>query len=183
MSTMSDTPSSLPRFVVATVAPGRASVKNDVAQIVIDEVNATRFAFVRNVPVNRLVRSVTVNRERQFIEQLVTNLANSNQADVIILIGGVGLGPRDYTCEAVDALADHRIEGFGEAFRRLMREDLNLGIEALVARATAGVCNRCLVVALPRQPEPVRRAIRELVLPTVAATVRVASGGVREISP
>ena len=52
------------------------------------------------------------------------NIAGGNEADVVILIGGVGLGLRDYTCEAVDGLADRRIEGFGEAFRQMMRDEL-----------------------------------------------------------
>jgi molybdopterin biosynthesis enzyme MoaB len=43
--------------------------------------------------------------------------------------------------------------------------------------ATAGVYNRTLVVALPRQPEPLRLVMRELVLPNRAAAVRVASQG------
>jgi molybdopterin adenylyltransferase len=166
-----------PRFLVATVSPGRASVKEDVAQIVIDEVNVQTSGFVQNITVNRFVRSVTVNRERRFIEELVSSVADNNEADVIILIGGVGLGPRDYTCEAVDGMVGRRIEGFGEAFRRLLREDLGSGVKALLARATAGVYNRTLVVALPRQPEPVRLAMRELVLPNMATAVRIASQG------
>lgn len=158
------------RFVVATVALGRASVKDDVAQIAVDEIRDARFD---------VVRSVTVNREKHFIEQLVMNIATSNQADVVILIGGVGLGPRDYTCEAVDSIADRRIEGFGEAFRRLMHGE---GARALLVRATAVVCNKCVVVALPRQPDPLRRAIRELVVPTIKAAAHMASGGLRHPS-
>lgn len=118
---------------------------------------------------------MTVNREKRFIEELVTSIADSNEADVIVLIGGVGLGPRDHTCEAVDGMVEHRIEGFGEAFRRLMRDDLGAGVKALLARATAGVYNKTMIVALPREPEPVRLAMRELVLPNMATAVRVAS--------
>ena len=171
------------RFVVATVAVGRASVKDNVAQIVIDELNATKIAFVSEVKVNRLVRSVTVNREAHYIEQLVVQIANDNEADLLVLIGGVGVGPRDYTCEAVDRLVNHRIEGFGEAFRRMMREDLGAGPEALFARATAGVYNQCVVVALPRQPEPLRRAIRTLVLPIADVAVRTAVGARQRANP
>jgi len=161
------------RPIVATVALGRASVQDDVAQIVVDEMIAANFA---------LVRKVTVNRERQFIEQLVAHIANSNEADVVILIGGVGAGPRDYTCEAVDGLADRRLEGFGEAFRRLIQQELNAGVESLLERATAVVYNKLVVFALPRKPAPLRRAVRDLVLPTAAAAVRIATGGVRSLT-
>ena len=72
-----------PRVVVATV--GRGSTKEDCAQIVIDGLETAQFTFIR---------SVTVTREKQFIQQLVLNVANGNDADAIVLIGGVGLGPQ-----------------------------------------------------------------------------------------
>jgi molybdenum cofactor biosynthesis protein B len=163
----------VPRIVVATVSLGRSSVKDDVVSMVVEELEAARFQFVRGV---------TVNREKQFIQQLVSHVANSNEADAVVLIGGAGIGPRDETCEAVDDLADHKIEGFGEAYRRLLRDELNAGMSALLSRATAGVCNKCVVFALPRQPEPLRRAIRSLVVPTLAQAVRVAAGAGRNHS-
>jgi molybdenum cofactor biosynthesis protein B len=160
----------VPRIVVATVALGRGSVKDDVAQIVVDELDAAKFQFVRGV---------TVNREKQFIQQLVSHIANANEADAVILIGGAGIGPRDESCEAVDEIAERRIEGFGEAFRKLLRDELGMGANALLSRATACVCNRCVVFALPRQPEALRRAMRSLIAPTLSQAVRIATGAGR----
>jgi molybdopterin adenylyltransferase len=159
--------SSVPRTVVAIVAPGRASAQEDVARIVVDELQVANLAFVR---------TVTVTREKHFIQQLVSNIANNNEADAIIFVGGVGVGPRDFTCEAIDSLVDQRLEGFGEAYRRLLREELNAGARSLLQRATAGVYNKCVVFALPRVPVAVRRAMQTLVVPTLAEAVRVASG-------
>jgi molybdenum cofactor biosynthesis protein B len=155
------------RVVVANVARGRASVREDVPQIVIDELLAAGFVLVRNV---------SVNREKRFVQELLVNLANSNDADALVLVGGVGIGPRDYTCEAVDGLVQRRLEGFGEAYREMLRERLGTGSSALLQRATAGVYNRCLVYALPRQPEPVRLAMRSLVIPTLNDAMRIALG-------
>ena len=70
---------------------------------------------------------------------------------------------------------DQRIEGFGEAFRRLLHEELAIGPRVLLQRATAGVYNKCVVFALPRRPEPLRLALRKLVLPTVTEAVRITS--------
>ncbi|MDP9149621.1 MAG: molybdopterin-binding protein [Myxococcota bacterium] len=160
-------PPLVPRVMVATVALGRASIPDDVRQLVVDTLRAAQFAFVRGV---------TVNREKQFILQLISNVANANEADAIILIGGVGIGPRDFTCEAVDQSVDRRIEGFGEAYRQLLREEFGAGPGAFLARAAAGVCNKCLVFALPRTSEPLRRAMQLLVIPSLADAVRVAEG-------
>jgi molybdenum cofactor biosynthesis protein B len=157
----------VPRIVVAAVALGRGSVKDDVVQIVVTELDLAKLQFVRGV---------TVNREKQFIQQLVSHIANSNEADAVILVGGAGIGPRDDTCEAVDELSDHPIEGFGEAYRTLLRDELGAGTSALLARATAGVCNKCVVFAMPRQPEALRRAVRGLVIPTLTQAVRIAAG-------
>ena len=170
---MSETQDLVPRIVVGTVALGRGSVNDDVVQLVVEELEAAKLQFIRGV---------TVNREKQFIQQLVSHIANSNEADAVILVGGAGIGPRDYTCEAIDELADRHIEGFGEAYRTLLREELGAGPTALLIRATAGVCNKCVVVAMPRHPETLRRAMRTLVVPTLSYAVRIATGTARNQS-
>jgi molybdenum cofactor biosynthesis protein B len=167
---MSERHELVPRIVVATVAVGRASVRDDVSQIVVDELDSARFQFVR---------AVTVNREKQFIQQLVSQLANSNEADAIVLVGGAGIGPRDFTCEAIEEIAERKIEGFGESFRKLLRDELGAGANAMLSRAMAGVCNRCIVFALPRQPDALRRAVRSLIVPTLCHAVRIATGATR----
>lgn len=156
-----------PRVIVATVNVGRGSVPEDVPELAAEELQAAGLRFMRGV---------TVNREKQFIQQLISSIGDGNEADALVLIGGVGIGPRDYTCEAVDTLADQRIEGFGEAYRQLLRTELNAGVGAFLQRATAGVYNKCLVFALPRQPEAVRLALRTLVIPTLADALRMVVG-------
>jgi molybdenum cofactor biosynthesis protein B len=139
-----------------------------VTQVAVDEVQAAGF---------EVVRSVTVNREKDFIVQLLSNVATGNEADATILIGGAGIGPRDYACEAVDELADRRIEGFGEEYRRVLREGDGSLVTSVLTRASAGLYGQCVVIALPRQPASVlRRAMQELVLPILPQAVRVATG-------
>jgi molybdenum cofactor biosynthesis protein B len=157
------------RCLVATIAPGRASARDDITEVVLQELRAAKVNVVRNV---------TVNREKQYIEQLVRNVSTGNEADAIVLVGGAGIGPRDYACEAVDALADRRIEGFGEEYRRLVREDEGALAMAVLSRATACVCDGCLVVALPRQsPALMRRALQKLLLPLLPPAARILGGG------
>ena len=127
----------------------------------------------------RLVRSVTVNPEAQFVRQLVSNVSNENEADAIILVGGAGFGPRDHVCEALESLFERRIEGFGEAYRRMLRDDLAFGPHAWMVRATAGVYNQCLVFAMAGRLTDVRRAMHALVVPTLAEAVQLATGKLR----
>jgi molybdopterin adenylyltransferase len=164
---MSDHGHPVLRVVVATVTAGRASFQDDAARLVIDEVREAKLTFVR---------SVVVNGELHFIQQLVSNVSNSNEADVIIMVGGTGLGPRDLTCEALDAFLERHIEGFGEAYRHLLREEFKVGAGAMLARATAGVYNRCLVFALPKNTSRLRRAMQLIVLPTLREAAELAAG-------
>jgi molybdopterin adenylyltransferase len=121
-----------------------------------------------------LVRNVVVNGERQYIQQLVSNVSNANEADAIIMVGGVGIGPHDHACEAIDVVVERRIEGFGEAYRQLLRDEL--GAHAFLARATAGVYNQCVVFAMAGREAAVRRAMAELVVPTLSEAVELATG-------
>jgi molybdopterin biosynthesis enzyme MoaB len=140
-----------------------------VTEVVLEELRSAQI---------EVVRSVTVNREKQFIGQLVRNVSTGNEADVIVLIGGAGIGPRDYACEAIDALSDRRIEGFGEEYRRVLREDPDSLVSAVLSRAVAGVCDGTIVVALPRQsPQVLRRAVKKVLLPILPQAVRIAGGG------
>jgi molybdenum cofactor biosynthesis protein B len=87
-------------------------------------------------------------------------------ATVAILNGGTGIARRDSTFEAVDALLDKRLPGFGELFRALSFPEV--GPAALLSRATAGVIGDLLVFALPGSPHAVALALDRLILPDLA---------------
>jgi molybdenum cofactor biosynthesis protein B len=156
-----------PRVLIATVAGSRARPVDDLTRSIVDEVHAANFAFVR---------SVVVKGETQFIQQLVSQVSNGNEADAMLILGGTGIGPRDSTCEAIDSLVERRIEGFGEAFRRMLREEFDAPHRALFSRATAGVYNRCLVFALAGHLPEIQRAIRTLIAPSLVEAVGLATG-------
>jgi molybdenum cofactor biosynthesis protein B len=161
----------VPRVLVATVTASRGRDREGPLKAVLDEIAAASFV---------LVRSVYVNGEPHFIEQLVSNVSNSNEADAIVLIGGTGLGPHDKTCEALDAFLGHKMEGFGEAYRQLLRDEI--GPSALLARATAGVYNQCLVFAMTGRTQHVQRAMKNLIVPTLVDAVDLATGRSRTLA-
>lgn len=66
--------------------------------------------------------------------------------DVVVCTGGTGLGPRDVTPDAVQAVLDRELPGFGEAFRARGRASTPL---ADLSRAVAGAMGSTLVVAVP----------------------------------
>jgi molybdenum cofactor biosynthesis protein B len=172
---MSEPQGPIPRVLIAAVMhtgdhpapsrpPGSSSI-DPLAKAVTEEVRRAGLLVVRNV---------VVRGERQYIQLLVSNVSNGNEADAIVMVGGVGIGPRDDTCEAINTFVERRIEGFGEAYRQLLADDL--GVQALLVRATAGVYNQCVVFAMAGRQNDVTRAMEKLVLPTLPQAVELATG-------
>jgi molybdenum cofactor biosynthesis protein B len=89
--------------------------------------------------------------------------------DVVVSSGGTGLSARDRTVEAVGALFETRIDGFGELFRLLSFEEI--GSAAMLSRAAAGVVRGTPVFMLPGSPKAVSLALTRLVLPEIAHVV------------
>ena len=84
-------------------------------------------------------RSVLVAQLHQWIDD--------EQVDVIITTGGTGLTGRDITPEALDAVKDKDIPGFGELFRYLSYD--KIGTSTVQSRACAVVARGTYIFALP----------------------------------
>ncbi|GAA0848058.1 molybdenum cofactor biosynthesis protein B [Marinobacter szutsaonensis] len=69
------------------------------------------------------------------------------EVHVVIITGGTGFHERDSTPEAVAALFDKAIEGFGEEFRRLSAEEI--GSSTIQSRAFGGLANHTVIFCLP----------------------------------
>ena len=80
-----------------------------------------------------------------------------------ILTGGTGVTSRDATFEAVEALLDKRLTGFGELFRMLSYAEISAA--AMLSRAQAGVVKGRALFSLPGSPDACRLALEKLILP------------------
>jgi molybdenum cofactor biosynthesis protein B len=70
--------------------------------------------------------------------------------DVVISTGGTGLTGRDVTVEAMRALFEKEIEGFGVAFHMISFQ--KIGTSTVQSRATAGVAKGKYIFCLPGSP-------------------------------
>ncbi len=84
------------------------------------------------------------------ISTLITALAASNAIDVILTTGGTGLGPRDVTPEAVRAIADRDIPGFGELMRS---EGAKHTARAALSRSGGYARGEVLILTFPGSPK------------------------------
>ncbi len=94
-------------------------------------------------------------------------------ADVCIVTGGTGVAPGDVTIEAVEPLFTKKLEGFGEVFRRLSYDEI--GIAAILSRATAGLISDKVVFCLPGSTKAVKLGL-EIIKPLLRHLLSHAKG-------
>ncbi|MCP4808479.1 MAG: molybdenum cofactor biosynthesis protein B [Proteobacteria bacterium] len=85
--------------------------------------------------------------EQPIIEAQLRTWIADPRVEVVITTGGTGVTGRDITPEAVEAVCNKMIPGFGEQFRRVSLE--TIGLAAIQSRACAGLAETTYVFALP----------------------------------
>ncbi|MDA0672467.1 MAG: MogA/MoaB family molybdenum cofactor biosynthesis protein [Cyanobacteria bacterium] len=94
--------------------------------------------------------------------------------EAIVLNGGTGIAPRDTTYDAIAALLDKTLPGFGELFRYLSYGEV--GSRAMASRAIAGIHQNTLIFSLPGSSNAVRLGMEALILPELGHLVRQMQG-------
>jgi molybdopterin adenylyltransferase len=84
------------------------------------------------------------------IQSLLRELSDARKVDVILTTGGTGLGPRDVTPEATQAIADKMIPGFAEEMRRKGMEHTS---KAILSRGAAAVRGSTIILNFPGSPK------------------------------
>ncbi len=105
----------------------------------------------------------------QIKDRIREGLANE-AVQAIIINGGTGISKRDATFEAVDAMLEKRLVGFGEIFRYLTYQEI--GSPAMMSRATAGIIKGRILFSTPGSENAVRLAMEKLILPELGHLVK-----------
>lgn len=154
----------MPSVATVTVSDSRGPLNDESGQLVRQLGAAAGWT---------LLEHAIVRDEVAAIETEVRRLVAAG-ADAVVLTGGTGIGPRDVTVEALEPLLDKKMEGFGEAFRRLSWEQV--GARSMLSRATAGVMAGKLVFALPGSPKAVRLGVQQFIIPVLEHAVQMLAG-------
>ena len=96
--------------------------------------------------------------------RIAEGLAN-DAVQAIIINGGTGISRRDSTFEAVDAMLEKRLDGFGEVFHEF-------GSPAIMSRASAGIIKGRVLFSTPGSEIAVRLAMEKLILPELGHLVK-----------
>jgi molybdenum cofactor synthesis domain-containing protein len=135
------------RALVVTVSDGVAAGVRD------DE--SGRLLAARLGELGFSVQQAVVPDEVERITAVLRDAAAAGTR-LVISTGGTGLGPRDRTPQALTALLDYEIPGFGEQMRAFGRTRTPL---ADLSRSLAGVVGSTLVVAVPGSASGARESL------------------------
>ncbi len=120
---------------------------------------------------SQLYREI-VPDERELISEKLAKWSDSGEVDLILTTGGTGLGPRDVTPEATEAIIDLHVPGIGEAIRIQTLKNTPL---AMLSRSIAGTRSGCLIINLPGSPKGVRECL-EVALPAIPHALEMLKG-------
>lgn len=123
---------------------------------------------------HKVVSREIVKDELEAIQQCTLRLLGETQEsdrgdslsevpDAILITGGTGLAARDQTTEAIEALYDGRIPGYGELFRMLSYHEI--GPASMLSRASGGRRGKQVLLTMPGSPAGVQLAMEKLIVP------------------
>jgi molybdenum cofactor biosynthesis protein B len=119
---------------------------------------------------HEVVGATIVRDEPADVARVVREACADPRVRAVLVTGGTGITARDSTFEAIDALLDKRLPGFGELFRALSFQEV--GAAAMLSRAQMGIHARRIVVSLPGSPNACRLALERLLLPELGHLAR-----------
>ncbi|MGH6660399.1 MAG: molybdenum cofactor biosynthesis protein B [Rhodospirillales bacterium] len=99
---------------------------------------------------HKLIKRDIVTDDKPAIEAKLKAWIADPAIDVVITTGGTGVTGRDVTPEALAAVSEKQIPGFGELFRMLSYQKIKTS--TIQSRACAGVANGTYLFALPGSP-------------------------------
>ena len=109
-------------------------------------------------------------RVRAHLEELLA----LDSVEAIVVNGGTGLAPRDQTYEAIGAVLEKRLDGFGELFRALSYQEI--GPAAMLSRAVAGVARGRIIASVPGSTAAAELALAKLLVPELGHMVELVRG-------
>ena len=122
---------------------------------------------------HQVVGSSIVRDEPKDVQRVIREACANDEVRAVLVTGGTGVTSRDSTYEAIEALLDKRLAGFGELFRMLSYQEI--GAAAMMSRAQLGVHARRIVVSMPGSPDACRLALEKLVIPELSHLIREVS--------
>ena len=134
-----------------TAAAGQREDKSGDMVCAIAETNGFQIVSRRIIP-----------DDEKMLTALLCELADNNQADLILTTGGTGFSTRDNTPEATLAAIERRADGISEAMRY---RSLQVTPKGMLSRGVSGIRKKALIVNLPGSPKAVGECLEYVIGP------------------
>jgi len=119
-----------------------------------------------------IVETTIVSDDLEPLIKSLREFADRDDVNLIITTGGTGLGPRDNTPEATQAVIERQAPGISEAIRA---ESLKETRMAMLSRGVCGVRSGTLIINLPGSPKAVKESFA-VVAPVLAHALELLAG-------
>jgi molybdenum cofactor synthesis domain-containing protein len=119
-----------------------------------------------------IVETTIVSDDLEPLIKSLREFADRDDVNLIITTGGTGLGPRDNTPEATQAVIEREAPGISEAIRA---ESLKETRMAMLSRGVCGVRSGTLIINLPGSPKAVKESFA-IVAPVLAHALELLAG-------
>lgn len=113
------------------------------------------------------------------VRDTLIELSDRKHADLILTTGGTGPSPRDQTPEAMAAVLEKELPGFGELLRRVGLEQTPT---AILSRQTAGTRGKTFFLNLPGRPAAIELSLNA-VFPAIPYCLDLIGAGRIETDP
>lgn len=97
--------------------------------------------------------------EKEELQEVLKELADTGTCDLILTTGGTGLSPRDHTPEATRAVIEREVPGIAEAIRTY---SIAITKRAMLSRAISGIRKQTLIINLPGSCKAVQESFEFL---------------------
>jgi molybdenum cofactor biosynthesis protein B len=148
-------------IAVLTVSDTRTEATDKSGAYLVEQVQRTG---------HRLHEKRIVGDDVYAIRAIVSGWIAARDVDVVVTTGGTGVTGRDGTPEAVAALLDKELDGFGELFRALSYEEI--GTSAMQSRCLAGVANGTYIFCLPGSTHACQTGWEKIIAPQLDLRTR-----------
>ena len=101
--------------------------------------------------------------DRAMLSRRMAEIADENQAELILTTGGTGFSPRDVMPEATEDITERKVPGIPEAIRAY---SMTITKRAMLSRGASAIRGQSLIVNLPGSPKAVDEAL-SYILPSL----------------